>query len=166
MSLKRSHGSTRTASGGPEPGTKIGRQELFDSLKKLVNREQPFTAVDIALSTGAGEAQVSKALHGLTAEGYLEKVDVGQYRVAPAFEEVTIAEFTKAFGRASKMDSTRQRDLSEIQRLKQNNDIMRGKLLGAIADRDHYLAVLREHQIDPGPPPSASSPPAPGSNGA
>jgi hypothetical protein len=68
------------------------------------------------------------------------------------------AEFLKAFARASKVDSTRQRDLSEIGRLKQNNDTMRQRLLAAIAERDHYLAVLKTHGIDPGPPPA---PPAP-----
>jgi len=56
--------------------------------------------------------------------------------------------------RASKTDSTRQRDLSEIARLKQNNDVMRAKLLGALAERDHYLAALKQHGIDPGPVPA------------
>jgi hypothetical protein len=73
------------------------------------------------------------------------------------------AEFLKAFARASKVDSTRQRDLSEIGRLKQNNDTMRQRLLAAIAERDHYLAVLKTHGIDPGPPPA---PPAPVSSGS
>ena len=65
-------------------------------------------------------------------------------------------EFLKAFARASKTDSTRQRDLSEIARLKQNNDVMRGKLLQAIAERDHYLAALKSRGIDAGPPPRQS----------
>jgi hypothetical protein len=69
-------------------------------------------------------------------------------------------EFLKVFNRASKTDSTRQRDLSEIARLKQNNDIMRGKLLAAIAERDHYLAALKRHNIDPGPAPVAAAPAA------
>jgi hypothetical protein len=72
--------------------------------------------------------------------------------------ELGQAEFLKAFARASRVDSTRQRDLSEITRLKQNNDIMRLRLLTAIGERDHYLAALKKHGIDAGPPPA---PPAP-----
>jgi hypothetical protein len=78
------------------------------------------------------------------------------------FGDLTMPEFLKVFNRASKTDGTRQRDLSEISRLKQNNDIMRGKLLAAIAERDHYLAALKRNNIDPGPPPvpAASAPAA------
>ena len=78
------------------------------------------------------------------------------------FGDLTMPEFLKVFNRASKTDSTRQRDLSEIARLKQNNDIMRGKLLAAIAERDHYLAALKRNNIDPGPAPvpAASAPAA------
>jgi hypothetical protein len=101
-------------------------------------------------------------LLGLAAEGYLEKVEVGRYR-ATLMSDMGQAEFLKAFARASKVDSTRQRDLSEIGRLKQNNDTMRQRLLAAIAERDHYLAVLKTHGIDPGPPPA---PPAPVSSGS
>jgi len=68
------------------------------------------------------------------------------------------AEFLKAFARASKVDSARQRDLSEITRLKQNNDIMRQRLLAAIAERDHYLAALKRAGIDPGPAPVPAAP--------
>jgi hypothetical protein len=131
----------------------VDRQELFDELKKLAVGNESFTPVDVALSIGAGEPQVSKCLLGLAAEGYLEKVEVGRYR-ATAMAEMGQAEFLKAFARASKVDSTRQRDLSEIGRLKQNNDTMRQRLLAAIAERDHYLAVLKTHGIDPGPPPA------------
>jgi len=112
-----------------------------------------FTPVDISMAIGASEAAVSRALLGLAAEGYLEKVEVGKYRSTP-FQEVPQAEFLKALARASKTDSTRQRDLSEIARLKQNNDVMRAKLLGALAERDHYLAALKQHGIDPGPVPA------------
>jgi hypothetical protein len=105
------------------------------------------------MAIGASEAAVSRALLGLAAEGYLEKVEVGKYRSTP-FQEVPQAEFIKALARASKTDSTRQRDLSEIARLKQNNDVMRAKLLGALAERDHYLVVLKQHGIDPGPVPA------------
>lgn len=163
MSLKRSSagggGRTHFGGGGSDAGGKIGRQELFDELKKLAASEQVFSPADIALAIGAGEPQVAKALLGLAAEGYIEKVDAGRYKAAP-FAEVPQPEFVKAMTRASKTDSARQRDLSEIQRLKQNNDIMRSKLLGAIAERDHYLAVLKKQGIDPGPVPTAASPAA------
>jgi hypothetical protein len=162
MSLKRSHTSTRSMPGaGSDSGTKLGRQEFFDELKKHAQTAQVFTPVDIAMAIGASEAAVSRALLGLAAEGYLEKVEVGKYRSTP-FQEVPQAEFLKALSRASKTDSTRQRDLSEIARLKQNNDVMRAKLLGALAERDHYLAVLKQHGIEPGPVPArAESPAAP-----
>jgi hypothetical protein len=86
----------------------------------------------------------------------VEKMDGGKYRVPPSFGDLGLGEFVKIFNRASKTDSTRQRDLSDITRLKQNNDIMRGKLLAAIAERDHYLAALQRHNIDPGPLPAAA----------
>jgi hypothetical protein len=38
--------------------------------------------------------------------------------------------------------------------------VMRAKLLGALAERDHYLAVLKQHGIDPGPVPARADPPA------
>jgi cell division septation protein DedD len=161
MSLKRSHTSTRSMPGaGSDSGTKLGRQEFFDELKKHAQTAQVFTPVDIAMAIGASEAAVSRALLGLAAEGYLEKVEVGKYRSTP-FQEVPQAEFLKALSRASKTDSTRQRDLSEIARLKQNNDVMRAKLLGALAERDHYLAVLKQHGIDPGPAPAPVRPESP-----
>jgi len=154
MSLKRSHsaGIRTSFSSGSDSGSKLGRQELFDELKRLAQSGQVFAPVDISLAIGASESLVSRSLLGLAAEGYLEKVDTGQYRATP-FAEVPQAEFLKALARASKTDSTRQRDLSEIGRLKQNNDVMRAKLLAAIAERDHYLAALRQHGIDAGPAP-------------
>jgi hypothetical protein len=161
MSLKRSHATTRSSSSaGSDSGSKLGRQELFDELKKYAQSNQMFTPVDVSMAIGANEATVSRALLGLAAEGYLEKVEVGKYRSTP-FLEVPQAEFIKALARASKTDSTRQRDLSEIARLKQNNDVMRAKLLGAIAERDHYLAALKQHGIDPGPVPAAAQVAAP-----
>jgi hypothetical protein len=162
MSLKRSSGSGSRTLGGSDGGAKVGRQELYDELKKHAASGAGFTPVDVALSIGAGEPQVSRALLGLAAEGVLEKIETGKYRVAPMFGDLTMPEFLKVFNRASKTDGTRQRDLSEISRLKQNNDIMRGKLLAAIAERDHYLAALKRHNIDPGPPPvpAASAPAA------
>jgi hypothetical protein len=161
MSLKRSQAGGRTHfGGGADPGAKVGRQELYDELKRLAQSNQFFAPVDIALAIGAGEPQVSRALLGLAAEGYLEKVDAGKYR-ATMFAEVPQSEFVKALARAAKTDSTRQRDLSEIGRLKQNNDIMRNKLLGIVAERDHYLAALKQHGIDPGPPPQPVAPAGP-----
>ena len=79
MSLKRSHTSSRSSFGG-DAGAKVDRQELFDELKRMVAANEAFTPVDVALSIGAGEPQVSKALLGLAAEGYLEKVETGKYR--------------------------------------------------------------------------------------
>jgi hypothetical protein len=164
MSLKRSHtaGGHSSFGSGSESGGKLGRQELFDELKKLAQSGQVFAPVDIALAIGANEALVSRSLLGLAAEGYIEKIETGKYRATP-FAEVPQAEFIKALARASKLDSTRQRDLSEIGRLKQNNDVMRSKLLAAIAERDHYLAALKQHGIDPGPVPSPIALPAAGS---
>ena len=176
MSLKRSHsaGIRTSFSSGSDSGSKLGRQELYDELKRLAQSGQVFAPVDIALAIGAGEALVSRSLLGLAAEGYLEKVNTGQYRATP-FAEIPQAEFIKALARASKTDSPRQRDLSEIGRLKQNNDVMRAKLLTAIAERDHYLAALKQHGIDPGPVPvptppepsaAAQTPPSPVPTGA
>jgi hypothetical protein len=156
MSLKRSHTSSKSTFGGGDAGAKVDRQELYDELKRLGGAGDPFSPVDVALAIGAGEPQVSKALLGLAAEGYLEKVDVGKYR-ASGMADLGQAEFLKAFARASKVDSTRQRDLSEITRLKQNNDIMRQRLLAAISERDHYLAALKKAGIDPGPAPAPPS---------
>src|SRR5882757_1174188 len=155
MSLKRSHSGGKSSFGGSggDAGAKVDRQELFDELKRWAGANDSFTPVDVALAIGAGEPQVSKCLLGLAAEGYLEKVEVGRYRATP-MTDMGQAEFLKAFARASKVDSTRQRDLSEIGRLKQNNDTMRQRLLAAIAERDHYLAVLKTHGIDPGPLPT------------
>ena len=127
-------------------------QELYDELKRMAASNESFSPVDISLSIGAGEPQVSKALLGLAAEGYLEKVETGKYRAA-GMAELGQAEFLKAFARASRVDSTRQRDLAEIARLKQNNDTMRQRLLTAIAERDHYFAALKQRGIDPAPPP-------------
>jgi hypothetical protein len=160
MSLKRSSGSGARTLGGSDGGAKVGRQEMYDELKKLAASGASFTPVDVSLSIGAGEPQVSRALLGLAAEGCVEKIEPGKYKVAPMFGDLTMPEFLKVFNRASKTDSTRQRDLSEIARLKQNNDIMRGKLLAAIAERDHYLAALKRNNIDPGPAP-VPVPPAP-----
>ncbi|HMF39045.1 MAG TPA: hypothetical protein VKQ32_00055 [Polyangia bacterium] len=157
MSLKRSHTSTKSAFGGSDAGAKVDRQELYDELKRMAGANETFTPVDVALAIGAGEPQVSKALLGLAAEGYLEKVEVGKYKAA-GMAELGQAEFLKAFARASRVDSTRQRDLAEIARLKQNNDAMRQRLLTAIAERDHYLAALKSRGIDPGPAPVPVAP--------
>ena len=78
MSLKRSHTSTKSAFGGGDAGAKVDRQELYDELKRMAAGNETFTPVDVALAIGAGEPQVSKALLGLAAEGYLEKVESRQ----------------------------------------------------------------------------------------
>jgi hypothetical protein len=160
MSLKRSHTSSKSAFGGGDAGAKVDRQELYDELRRMAGSLETFTPVDVSLAIGAGEPQVSKALLGLAAEGYLEKVETGKYKAA-GMAELGQAEFLKAFARASRVDSTRQRDLAEIARLKQNNDTMRQRLLAAIAERDHYLAALKKAGIDPGPPPAAAVEAAP-----
>ncbi len=168
MSLKRSAAGGRSPFGtGGDPAGKIARQELFDELQRLAVSGALFTAVDVALAIGAGEPQVARSLLGLAAEGCLEKVENGKYQAA-RFADINEAEFIKAFARASKTDSTRQRDLSEMGRLKQNNDIMRGRLLSAINERDHYLAALKRHGIDPGPVPAlvTAEAPAPEAEGA
>jgi hypothetical protein len=161
MSLKRSNSGGRgLGGGGGDAGGKVDRQELFDELKRLAASGGAFTPVDIALAIGAAEPTVSKSLLGLAAEGYLERVEGGQYRSTP-MAEMSQAEFVKAYARASRVDSTRQRDLSEIGRLKQNNDVMRQRLLAAISERDHYLGLLKARGIDPGTPPTPSpAPPA------
>ena len=152
MSMKRSVGSRGSTLGAGEGPGKVERQQLFDDLKKRSETGAVFTPVDVALSVGAAEPQVARALIGLGAEGVLERVDVGRYKATP-MADVDFGEFIKVFARASKMDSTRMRDISEIERLKKNNDVMRGRLLRAQAERDHYLGVLQKHNIDPGPPP-------------
>lgn len=157
MSLKRSHAAGAKSNINSGDSSKLGRQELFDELKKLAQSGQVFAPVDVSLAIGASESVVSRTFLGLSAEGYLEKVETGKYKATP-FAEIPQAEFIKALGRATKIDSTRQRDLSEIARLKQNNDVMRAKLLAVIAERDHYLAALKQHGIDPGPPPAATTP--------
>lgn len=156
MSLKRTSlggGLGRGAGlGGTDSGAKINKQELYEHLKSLAESGQIFTPVDIALSIGAGEPLVSRALLGLAADGVVEKVETGRYKASPV-ADLSLADFVKAFARASKVDSTRQRDITEIERLKRNNDIMRSRLLTAQAERDHYLAALKQHGIDPGPAP-------------
>ena len=61
MSLKRSHaaGARTSFTSGSESSSKLGRQELYDELKKLAQSGQVFAPVDIALSIGAGEALVT-----------------------------------------------------------------------------------------------------------
>src|SRR5580693_4884623 len=101
MSLKRSVSSGRSSFGsGGEAGAKVDRQELYDELKRLAASGELFTPVDVALAIGAGEPQMSKALLGLAAEGYLEKAEVGKYR-ATSVADLSQAEFLKAFARAT-----------------------------------------------------------------
>ena len=90
MSLKRSHTSSKSAFGGSDAGAKVDRQELYDELKRMAVSNESFSPVDISLSIGAGEPQVSKALLGLAAEGYLEKVETGKYKAAGMQQAVTV----------------------------------------------------------------------------
>jgi hypothetical protein len=160
MSMKRSQTGGRTSGGGSSEGAKLSKDDLFRELKSLAGVGSDVGPEEISRITGAGEPIVARALLGLAAENYLEKAGVGRYRVPATFAEVDETEFGKAVMRASKMDVTRQRDLTEIARLKQNNDIMRARLLAAVAERDHYLSVLKKNGIDPGPPAA----PTPGGN--
>jgi hypothetical protein len=161
MSLKRTHTASRSSTGGSSSASKIDRQSLFDELRRLGTTGDAFSSVDVALAIGTEESVVAKALIGLASTGLLERGEGGRYRATP-MNEVGQAEFVKALAQTSHSDPGRQRDLSEIGRLKQNNDIMRQRLLAAIAERDHYLAVLRGHGIDPGPPPAATVGTVPG----
>ena len=152
MSVKRSSGAGRGSAtlGGGEVGGKVDGQELYKDLQG--RGDNPFTSVDIALATGAGEPQVARTLMGLHAEGVLVKEGPGKYR-ASGISEMTGTDFQRVFTRANKIDATRIRDLQEIDRLKRNNDIMRARLLKAQSERDHYLAALQARGIDAGPVP-------------
>ena len=157
MSIKRSHATTRSSAAGGTSASKIDRQSLFDELRRLAGTGDGFSSVDVALTIGTDESVVAKALLWLASAGLLERAEAGRYRATP-MGQASQAEFVKALAQTSHADPSRQRDLTEIGRLKQNNDIMRQRLLAAIAERDHYLAVLRAHGIEPGaPPPSAST---------
>ena len=157
MSIKRSHATTRSSAAGGTYASKIDRQSLFDELRRLAGTGDGFSSVDVALTIGTDESVVAKALLGLASAGLLERAEAGRYRATP-MGQASQAEFVKALAQTSHADPSRQRDLTEIGRLKQNNDIMRQRLLAAMAERDHYLAVLRAHGIEPGaPPPSAST---------
>src|SRR2546423_9970598 len=121
MSLKRSQAGGRTHfGGGADPGAKVGRQELYDELKRLAQANQLFAPVDIALAIGAGEPQVSRALLGLAAEGYLEKVEAGE-EPAPPLAQGAQNPVLKGPARATTTDSARQRGPSEIPRAQHNN---------------------------------------------
>ena len=152
MSMKRGSGSKGGSLGSGEVGSKVDRQRLFDDLKKRAETGAVFTPVDVALSIGAAEPQVVRSLLGLAAEGAIEKVELGHYKATPVID-LDMADFIKAFSRASKMDATRMRDIAEIDRLKKNNDVMRARLVRAQLERDHYLAALKAHSLDPGPLP-------------
>ncbi len=153
MSLKRSNPTRTTSLSGGDAGGKVNRQDLFEDLQKRAENGSVFSAVDVALAIGAIEAQVARALLGLAAEGIVQKADSGRYR-ATGVVGLPVAEFLKAFTRASKLDGTRMRDLSEIDRLKKNNDVMRAKLMRGQAEAAHYLSLLQKHGIDPGVVPS------------
>ena len=156
MSLKRSHTSSKSAFGGGDAGAKVDRQELFDELKRMAASNEPFTpgrrlAVHWRRRAAGVEGAARPGRRGLSGEGRDRQIP------AAGMAELGQAEFLKAFARASRVDSTRQRDLAEIARLKQNNDTMRQRLLAAIAERDHYLAALKQRGSTPGPPRSAAA---------
>ena len=83
MSLKRSHTQRqelfrrRRCRGEGRSAGALRRAQAAGGQQR--DRSRPSTS---RLSIGAGEPQVSKALLGLAAEGYLEKVEVGKYRAA------------------------------------------------------------------------------------
>lgn len=156
MSIKRGTGTKGTSLGSGEVGSKVDRQRLFDDLKKRADTGLVFTPVDVALAIGAAEPQVVRSLLGLAAEGALEKTELGHYKATPV-SDLDMADFIKLFSRASKMDSTRMRDIAEIDRLKKNNDVMRVRLIRAQVERDHYLAACKANNVDPGPLPAVPS---------
>ena len=81
MSLKRSSGSMRTGSGAAPTGAKVGRQELYDELKKLAASNQPSPRWTSPWPSARASPRCP-ALLGLAAEGCLDKLEGGQYRVS------------------------------------------------------------------------------------
>jgi hypothetical protein len=150
MSIKRSHVGRGTTQSDTS-AQKVDRQELFDELRKRAPENEPFMPVDVGLSIGASEAAVAKALLILSAAGYIEKLDGGRFRTGQ-MAELDQAEFNRTLSASGAKDSQRQQAATEIQRLKQNNDIMRERLVKAQAERDRYLALLQKHNIDPNQP--------------
>jgi hypothetical protein len=158
--MKRAGGGTTGGRRGPEDtGGKVEKQDLWDELRRLLETTEVFSPVDISVKIGASESAVSKALLVLVFERLLDKVDANHYKFSASFREVGQAEFVRALN--AKVDGKRQQDMLEIERLKKNNDEMRRRLQGAAAERDRYLALLKQHGIDPGPPPAETPAAAP-----
>lgn len=150
MSIKRS--STAKSAyprGGEDLSDKLDRQDFWDELQRRADSKEPFLAQDVAQAIGAAEAAVAKRLATLAFERLVEKVEGGRFRADPLLG-VSQAEFVKALN--ARIDPKRQQDQLEIERLRKNNDEMRRRLLEAVAERDRYLAILRQHGIDPAEP--------------
>jgi len=140
----------------PRPETEVMTGWAIDRLREMDVTEPVVTDL------GTGSGAIALAIAQETGDRRSEGSWLGA--IGNSYADLGQAEFLKAFARASRVDSSRQRDLSDITRLKQNNDIMRQRLLTAIAERDHYLAALKKHGIDAGPapaPPAPAAAPAP-----
>ncbi|MBI5482066.1 MAG: hypothetical protein HY906_24640 [Deltaproteobacteria bacterium] len=165
MSIKRSSSGRQPVRGlGGDTGkssTKIDKQELFEELHRRADADQPFSSTDLALALGVTETVAGKHLLLLSTDGFVERLEGGKYAATP-MREVGLAQFLKELAAAAK-NPQREKDLQDIARLKSNNDIMRERLLQSTAERDRYLALLRQHGIDPSEDPGigATVPAAP-----
>jgi hypothetical protein len=159
MSIKRSSSGRQPVRGvgdTSKSSTKIDRQELYEELHRRAEMNEPFAPIDLGGALGVTESVAAKHLLLLSADGFLERLEGGTYSAAP-MAEISISQFLKELQAAAK-NPQRDKDLQDIARLKSNNDIMRERLLAATAERDalkaerdRYLELLRQHNIDPGP---------------
>ncbi|HEY3359070.1 MAG TPA: hypothetical protein VGQ83_37820 [Polyangia bacterium] len=159
MSIKRSSSGRQPTHGigGVDTGkssTKVDRQELYDELRRRAEANEPFSAADLGTALGLTESVAAKHLLLLSADGMIDRLEGGKYQAAP-MREITVAQFAKELSSAAK-NPQREKDLSDIARLKSNNDIMRERLMAATAERDalkaerdRYLELLHKHNIDP-----------------
>jgi hypothetical protein len=146
--MKRSSGGG-SARRPDESTAKLEKQDLWDELQKRAAGNEPFAPLEVSQAIGAPEGAVATALLTLAYERMVERIDTNRYR-SGWVAQVSQADFNRALG--TKLDPKRQQDWLEIERLKKNNDEMRRRLLEAAAERDRYLALLRQHGIDPSPP--------------
>ena len=161
MSLKRSHSGGKSSRGQRRrcAGAKVDRQELFDELEACwPGANDSFTFVDVALAIGAGEPQVSKCParargRGLPGEGRR----LAREGCASLMSDMWPGRVPPEGVRARvKVDSTRQRDLSEIGPARaEHRDTMRQRL----PSRDRRARSLPGGAQDPwhlpsGPPPA------------
>jgi DNA-binding IscR family transcriptional regulator len=158
MSIKRSSSGRQPVRGlGADTGrssTKFDKQELFDELRRRAEPAEPFSPADLATTLGVTETVASRLLLLLSADGFIERLEGGVYSAEP-MKDMTVAQLAKELSSAAK-NPQREKDLQDIARLKSNNDIMRQRLIQAQEERDRYLALLRQHGIDPGEPPAAA----------